>query len=94
MAMVLKRCLAFALAAGGLLAANAAPTSESSAVALKGSQTITLAADEDGYYVYYLKTTLKRSMAYTMYTTGLTPESGVSLDIYAQESSSYSVKSS
>ena len=78
--IVLLAGIAFGLTAG------AAPTSEGSAAALKGSQTITLAADEDGNYVYYLKATLKRSNAYTVYTTGLDADAGVTLDVYPKES--------
>ena len=68
-----------------------APTSEGAAAALKGSQAITLAMDADGNYVYYLKATLKRSTAYTIFTTGLNADSDVSLDIYAKESTNYDV---
>ena len=68
-----------------------APTSEGSAASLKGSQAITLAMDADGNYVYYLKATLKRSTAYTIFTTGLNADSDVSLDIYAKESTNYDV---
>ena len=84
---MIKRFLVLVLAAGAFAVANAAPVSESSAAGLKGSQTITLAADEDGNYVYYFKATLKRSMAYTVYTTGLGSETNITLDIYAKDAS-------
>ncbi len=88
-----KTILSIALLACAASFAGTLSTTEKNASTIKSSQSVTLKySEEEGTYIGYLKSTLSRQRAYTVYTQGVTTNMELSVSVYPKEKDSEDAK--